>query len=121
ALLIWLIVGQGLKPLEEIAAAIRRRAPASLEPLPEADRPDEVRPMVTELNALLARLREAIETQKRFTADAAHELRTPLTALQLQIQLIERAQSPEDLRESMDSLRAGAKRASNLVEQLLTM
>jgi two-component system OmpR family sensor kinase len=121
ALLIWLLVGHELRPLERIARAIRQRAPSSLEPLPAGGLPDEVRPMVTELNALLLRLRDAIETQKRFTADAAHELRTPLTALQLQIQLLERAQSPEDLRESMDSLRAGAKRASNLVEQLLTM
>jgi two-component system OmpR family sensor kinase len=121
ALLIWMLVGYELKPLERIARAIRARAPSSLEPLPASALPEEVVPMVTELNALLGRLREAIDTQKRFTADAAHELRTPLTALQLQIQLIERAQSPEDLRESIDSLRAGAKRASNLVEQLLTM
>jgi two-component system OmpR family sensor kinase len=77
--------------------------------------------MVGELNALLDRLREAIEAQKRFTADAAHELRTPLTALQLQIQLLERARSPDDQREALDALRAGAKRASHLVEQLLTM
>jgi two-component system OmpR family sensor kinase len=121
ALLIWLLVGQELKPLERIARAIRSRAPSSLEPLPAEDLPEEVLPMVSELNALLGRLREAIEAQKRFTADAAHELRTPLTALQLQIQLLERAHSPEDQREAIDALRAGAKRASHLVEQLLTM
>jgi two-component system OmpR family sensor kinase len=121
ALLIWLLVGQELKPLERIARAIRSRAPSSLEPLPAEGLPEEVLPMVAELNALLGRLREAIEAQKRFTADAAHELRTPLTALQLQIQLLERAHSPEDQREAIDALRAGAKRASHLVEQLLTM
>ena len=121
ALLIWLLVGHELKPLERIARAIRLRAPSSLEPLPAKGLPEEVLPMVSELNALLDRLRDAIETQKRFTADAAHELRTPLTALQLQIQLLERAHSPEDLREAIDALRAGAKRASHLVEQLLTL
>jgi two-component system OmpR family sensor kinase len=121
ALLIWLLVGHELKPLDRIARAIRARAPSSLEPLPAEGLPEEVLPMVGELNALLDRLREAIEAQKRFTADAAHELRTPLTALQLQIQLLERAHSPEDQREALDALRAGAKRASHLVEQLLTM
>ena len=121
ALLIWLLVGHELKPLEDIARAIRRRAPSSLEPLPAAGLPDEARPMVTELNALLGRLREAIEAQKRFTEDAAHELRSPLTALQLQIQLLERARTPEEIREALDALRAGAKRASHLVEQMLTM
>ena len=121
ALLVFLIVGEGLKPLEEIAAAIRRRAPSSLEPLPAGGLPEEVRPMVSELNGLLERLRQAIETQKRFTADAAHELRSPLTALQLQIQLVERARSREELRDALEQLKAGARRASRLVEQMLTM
>ena len=121
ALLTLLIVGEGLKPLGEIAAAIRRRAPNSLEPLPAAKLPEEVRPMVSELNGLLERLREAIETQKRFTADAAHELRSPLTALQLQIQLVERARSQEELHDALEQLKAGARRASRLVEQMLTM
>src|SRR5205814_1625466 len=121
ALLVFLIVGEGLKPLEEIAAAIRRRAPTSLEPLPDAGLPEEVKPMVSELNGLLDRLREAIETQKRFTANAAHELRSPLTALSLQIQLVERARSGEERAAAFDQLKAGAKRAARLVEQMLTM
>ena len=121
ALLIWLLVGYELRPLDVIARAIRKRAPSSLEPLAAGRLPEEVQPMVSELNALLARLREAIDTQKRFTADAAHELRSPLTALQLQIELVERAQSPEERREALDALRAGALRAARLVEQLLTM
>jgi len=119
--LIWLIVGHGLRPLTEIAGAIRRRDPASLDPLPERRLPEEVAPMVTELNALLLRLREALDKQKRFTADAAHELRSPLTALQVQLDMISRARSPEETREALAGLRAGVKRAARLVEQLLTM
>ena len=121
ALLIWLLVGHELRPLDAIAGAIRRRAPSSLRPLPAAGLPEEVQPMVGELNALLGRLRDAIETQARFTADAAHELRSPLTALQLQIELVGRAQSADERREALEALRAGAARAARLVEQLLTM
>ena len=121
ALLIWLLVGRGLAPLGGIARAISRRVPASLEPLREAGLPSEVQPMVSQLNGLLERLAEAIETQTRFTADAAHELRTPLAALQLQIQVLERAQTPEDRREALAQLKAGARRANRLVEQLLTL
>jgi two-component system OmpR family sensor kinase len=120
-LLIWLIVGEGMRPLVQIAGAIRRRAPASLEPLPERGLPEEVAPMVSELNALLARLREALEKQKRFTADAAHELRSPLTALQVQLDMLARARSPQESREALESLRAGMRRASRLVEQMLTI
>ena len=119
--LIWLIVGEGLKPLVQIAGAIRRRAPASLDPLPERGLPDEVTPMVSELNALLGRLREALDKQKRFTADAAHELRSPLTALQVQLDMVARARSPEESRAALESLRAGMRRAARLIEQMLTM
>jgi len=119
--LIWLIVGHGLRPLTAIAGAIRRRDPASLEPLPEQPMPEEVAPMVAELNGLLLRLREALDKQKRFTADAAHELRSPLTALQIQLDMLSRARSAEETREALEGLRAGVKRAARLVEQLLTM
>ena len=120
-LIIWLIVGEGLRPLNQIARAIRRRQPASLEPLPQARLPEEVAPLVSELNALLARLREALERQKRFTADAAHELRSPLTALQVQLDMLARARTPEENRAALEALRAGMKRAARLVEQMLTM
>lgn len=119
--LIWLIVGEGLRPLVQIAGAIRRRAPSSLDPLPSRGLPDEVTPMVSELNALLGRLREAIDRQKRFTADAAHELRSPLTALQIQLDALARARSPEESREALESLRAGMRRAARLIEQMLTI
>jgi two-component system, OmpR family, sensor kinase len=120
-LIIWLIVGEGLRPLREIARAIRRRQPASLEPLPQARLPEEVAPLVSELNALLERLRDALDRQKRFTADAAHELRSPLTALQVQLDMLARARTPEDSRDALEALRAGMKRAARLVEQMLTM
>jgi two-component system OmpR family sensor kinase len=120
-LLIWLIVGEGLRPLNEIAGAIRRREAGTLQPLPEKGLPEEVAPMVSELNALLGRLREALERQRRFTEDAAHELRSPLTALQLQLDMLGRARSPEESRDALEALRAGMKRAARLVEQMLTM
>jgi len=120
-LIIWLIVGEGLRPLNEIARAIRRRQPASLAPLPPAKLPEEIAPLVSELNALLERLREALDRQKRFTADAAHELRSPLTALQVQLDMLARARTPEDTRGALEALRAGMKRAARLVEQMLTM
>ncbi len=121
ALLIWLVVGQGLQPLADIARALSRRAPDSLDALSDRNLPAEIRPMVLQLNALLERLQGALETQKRFTADAAHELRTPLTALQLQLQLVERAQDPQQRSEAIAQLKAGAQRATRLVEQLLSL
>jgi two-component system OmpR family sensor kinase len=120
-LLIWLIIAQGLKPLQRVAAAVARRSPAALEPLPERELPSEVRPLVQALNALLERLREALSAQRTFIADAAHELRTPLTAVHLQAQLAERAASDTERRAALADLKSGLERATRLSEQLLTL
>ena len=117
----WWIVGRGLAPLAALADSLARRAPTSLEPMPVLESPDEVQPLVRSLNDLLARLGDAFDTQRRFAADAAHELRTPLTALTLQIQIARRAESPEERAVALDRLEQGVKRATRLVQQLLTM
>ncbi|MDM8359361.1 ATP-binding protein [Pandoraea communis] len=121
ALLVWIVVGRGLQPLRRVTKALDARAPGALEALPEAGLPDEVRPLVRALNSLLGRLDEALVQQKAFVADAAHELRTPLAALQLQVQLLERAHTETERSEAMRDLRDGVQRASRMVAQLLTL
>ncbi|MEF3066215.1 ATP-binding protein [Pandoraea apista] len=121
ALLVWIVVGRGLQPLRRVTKALDARAPGALEALPEAGLPDEVRPLVRALNSLLGRLDEALVQQKAFVADAAHELRTPLAALQLQVQLLERAHTETERTEAMRDLRDGVRRASHMVAQLLTL
>jgi len=118
---IWWAVGVGLKPLDAISRAVAKRQPDAMAPLPERDLPDELRPLVTSLNALLARLDEALSAQRRFTADAAHELRTPLAALKLQVELAGRAGDASDRHAALTELEQGVDRAAHLVEQLLTM
>ncbi len=46
-----------------------------------ANLPSETLPIATKLNALLDRLEEGFERERRFSADLAHELRTPLAEL----------------------------------------
>jgi two-component system OmpR family sensor kinase len=121
AALVWIIVGRGLRPLEAIAAAVRKRHSTSLEPLSVGAVPDELAPLVGELNSLLARLGTALELQRRFVADAAHELRSPLTALRLQAQLAARADNATARSQAIGELKTGVERATRVVEQLLTL
>jgi two-component system OmpR family sensor kinase len=118
---IFIEVSRGLRPLRRVADEVARRTPASLAPITAETAPVEVRPLVGELNALLARLGHALDVQRAFVADAAHELRTPLAALQLQIRLAERAPSEAERAAEFERLRAGLARATHLVEQLLTL
>jgi signal transduction histidine kinase len=120
ACVIW-IVGRGLRPLRQLTAEVQRRDAGSLAPLAAADLPQEIAPLVAELNRLLTRLAAAFVTQRDFIADAAHELRSPLTALRLQAQLLERASDETARGEAHSRLSAAIERATHLVQQLLTL
>ena len=120
-ILIWFLVSLGLQPLARLAQSVQARTPDSLAPLVEAGVPEEARPLVYSLNDLLARLKAALDAQRALVADAAHELRTPLTALQLQVQLVERASSSEERTAALGELQSGLQRAIHAVQQLLTL
>lgn len=119
--MVWLAVGRGLRPVREIARQVGKRDANALSPLAVAEMPAEIAPLTEALNLLLARLSDAIDTQRAFIADAAHALRTPLTALQLQAQLVERADNEPARREAVGNLREGLERLTHLVTQLLTL
>jgi two-component system OmpR family sensor kinase len=121
AALIWLAVGQALRPLERLTGLVKARRVNALEPLPDAHLPDEVRPLVGALNELLARLAAALGRERAFMADAAHELRTPLTALHLQMDMLARASGEAERSAAMERLSAGVQRAIRLVEQMLAL
>lgn len=121
ALAIWWLVGKSLAPVEQIATELRRRDATRLDPVPEADIPTEVEPMVTSLNGLLERLRASFAAQRAFVADAAHELRTPIAALKLQAGLMARARDDDARTEALRELNAGIDRSAHLVDQLLAL
>lgn len=118
---VWYGVGRGLAPLEDLRAELAGRAPRDLRPVAEDRAPVEVRPLVQALNDLLRRLGESIDAQQRFVADAAHQLRTPLAALQAQVDAARREPMPAELAATVDHLRAAARRAAHLSQQLLTL
>jgi two-component system sensor histidine kinase TctE len=118
---VWIGVKRGLAPLDELRAELAARSHRDLRPVAEARAPAEVRPLVKELNRLLGRLAESIETQQRFVADAAHQLRTPLAALQAQVEAARREGLPPELAPTADRLAAATRRAAHLARQLLTL
>lgn len=120
-LLIWIIIGRGLGSLDRVAKEVANRAPGHLEPVNLIEVPDEIKPVIDEINSLFKRLKEAFEREKRFAADAAHELRTPLAAIKAQAQV---ALNTEDLKTknvALQKLIASVDRSTHIVQQLLTM
>ncbi|RYF62272.1 MAG: HAMP domain-containing protein, partial [Comamonadaceae bacterium] len=118
-LLSWVLIRRLLRPLEDTATRIAAKSPQDLSPVDAQGLPRELQPIVDALNALLARLGSALDSERRFTADAAHELRTPLAALRMRVQLIERERQVPDAH--LRQLRADVDRSTALVESLLAL
>jgi len=120
-LLIWFGVARGLRPLQALGRQVAARRPDNLAALEVATAPVEVVPLVEGLNQLFARVRVSLDSERRFTADAAHELRTPLAAIKTQAQVARAATAEAERRHALDNVLVGCDRAAHLVEQLLTL
>ncbi|MCZ2499247.1 two-component sensor histidine kinase [Xylophilus sp. Kf1] len=116
------VIRRTLAPVERMRRQVAGRAADDLRALPEDGLPDEVLPLVQELNLLFGRVQGAFDAQRHFVADAAHELRSPLTALRLQAQALQRgAGDAASQALAVARLSQGIDRAIALVGQMLQL
>lgn len=120
-LVVWWVVRTSLAPVTRVRRQVAGRQVNDLTEVSEDGLPDEIRPLVQELNLLFKRVRQAFEAQNDFVADAAHELRSPLAALKLQVLGLQRAGDNAAREVAVSRLTAGIDRATRLVEQLLVL
>ncbi len=116
-----IIVGLGLRPLEQLANNIKQREAINLSHILLEHTPAEMQPVMDSLNDLFSRLEDAIKREQRLTADAAHELRTPLSVIMIHAQNAINANKDEDRNLALNELEKGVTRISRLLEQLLTL
>lgn len=123
ALLPILIVTRALRPVRvlcEEANAVSATDPHAR--LTEEGCDDEIRDLVVALNRALDRLGRALESQRRFTADAAHELRSPITAIRTRCEVTLRRKSDAgELRASLEAVHGTCLRLGQTIEGLLTL
>ncbi len=114
------LTDRALRPVREIAGTAARLGASDLsERLPVSGR-DEFSELSSSFNAMLARLEEAFDRQRRFTADASHELRTPLSIIKANTSLaLEHPWPEERYREFLAAIDTAAARQSRIVEELL--
>lgn len=90
--------------------------------LPIKNREDELGRLGVVLNDMLARLQDAFEQLRRFTADASHELRTPLTAIRSVGEVaLQEPKGPAEYRDVIGSMLEEVDRLTRLVESLLVL
>jgi len=119
----YVLAGRALAPVAAITALAAAIGGADLHarldlPLPD----DELGRLARTFDAMLARIEDAFERQRRFTGDAAHELRTPLTLLRSQVDLaLARPRSSDEYREALRGIDGDLERLTGLVGTLLTL
>ncbi|MDG3003932.1 sensor histidine kinase [Paludisphaera mucosa] len=115
------LVRRALRPLTDMAEAAHAIRADDLSPrIPVSAAGDELGGIAGSLNAMLGRLQEAFERQRRFTGDASHQLRTPLTAIQGQVDLaLRRDRDVEEYRRTLKVVQRKTKHLRRIVESLL--
>lgn len=121
ALLLAWAIRRGLAPLSRLAHAIDRLDFNAGQTLPAEPRFVELASVVQAINALVARLQQLWQRERRFTSDVAHELRTPLTALVWQARVAREQAGTADGNAALASLEQQAMRAGHILTQLLEL
>lgn len=123
AVMVWFVSSIALRPLRRVTnAASKITSRALSERVPQVSNYVEIRELTDSLNAMLSRLEESFETQRRFTADASHELRTPVTSISGHASyLLRRTELSEEQRESLGMVGAESERMAKLVNDLLEL
>jgi two-component system, OmpR family, sensor histidine kinase QseC len=113
--------GRGLRPLTQLGSALASRSPTALDAIVIERAPSEMRPMLDALNGLFARTGNLLDSERRFTADAAHELRTPIAGIRAQAQAAMTVVDEEARRHALAATLEGCDRAARLIDQLLLL
>ncbi|WP_331344359.1 sensor histidine kinase [Cellvibrio sp. UBA7661] len=123
-LIIWWILGVGLKPITTLARELQQREATDLRAIDlnsidQQNTPKELAQLAQSANDLLRRLDASFAREKRFSGDAAHELRTPIAALKIHCENLLHELHPAPA--SVMKLKQGIERMSYLVEQILLL
>jgi signal transduction histidine kinase len=118
----WWLAGRVLRPLHRITATARRLSLANLDERIGLTGPrDELKELADTFDAMLGRLERAVESQRRFVANASHELRTPLAIQRAAIQIGLADTSPEQVARMRTELLEANRRSERLIDGLLTL
>ena len=119
-LVIWLMVGRTLRPVERIrteVASISHEDLGRRVPVPPYD--DEVGRLATTMNQMLVRLERSSRSQREFVANASHELQSPLAALRTELEVSLAHPEDTDWPATARTLQADGDEMERLVRDLL--
>ncbi len=119
----WWLAGHAVRPVLRIireAEAVEAGAPRPHITAHSDTR--ELSRLINVLNAMLGRIQDAVEAQRRFLADAGHSIKTPLTVVRGDIDVTLRRPRPaEEYERTLRQVLLDLKDTSGLAEDLITL
>ena len=119
ALIIFLSVSRGLRPLKVLSEKLSRRKGKDLSTILLPQVPEEMQPVMKTLNSMFSRLQEAFEREQQFASNAAHELRTPLSVMKINLHNV--AQDMPQQSSKLTAIREDTDRMIHVVNQILLL
>ena len=125
-LAVWMVhagIRRGLRPIEELAMELRKIDVGSLRAsLRREDYPEELRPIVEQLNQLTERIAAGFQRERRLASNAAHELLTPVAELRAMAEAAQQwSADPEATRELAADTLETAQQMEHIVRNLLLL
>ena len=119
----YLLVHWALRPVERMSQTAQQMSVQDLDArLPVVATGDALQRLSVSLNHMLTRLRDSVNTSRRFLADASHELRTPLTVIKGELQeLVANEVARDEVCERIGSVLEEVARLEHLVSGLLAL
>ena len=118
----WYIAGRVLRPVDEIVGVAEEIQASDLsQRIRMAGPDDELKHLADTFDAMLDRVEQGVDDQRRFIQDVSHELRNPLATMSLNLDIVlgDESASSEDLRSTAESLRRSLDRTSRTVDGLM--
>ncbi|GAA4611779.1 HAMP domain-containing sensor histidine kinase [Actinoallomurus liliacearum] len=119
----WFVADRALAPLQKVTVTARRLSESTMHQRIAMQGPeDEIKELADTFDAMLDRLSQAFDTQRRFVSNASHELRTPLAINRTLLEVaVTDPEASEDMKTVGKTLLANNARHERLIEGLLLL
>jgi signal transduction histidine kinase len=120
--LAWWWAGRAVRPIDRVRAVAEDIEATDLGRRIGLDHgPAEVRSLASSFDAMLDRLQQAADTQRRLVEETSHELRTPLSVLAVNADVLLADPDPtlESYRQGLERSKAAAARLEATIDDLL--